>query len=181
MTNRNRADRLVDLTQKLFSFQSELHWPFDTRMKKLFLFLWLPLSLLACQKNDAPLPDAGTVIAGEYTLVRTASYYNGQPGYDITLPQVAGGNVRTGVVSVVRNTEALVTISVTQKVNGTAGTPTAFGKMAVKAVNGVYELYLKNKKNGTADGTYLSFEVSDTTQTASGIPEINRYTVEAKR
>lgn len=151
-------------------------------MKNLLFMVCLILASLACQtKNNVPTPDAGTAVAGEYTLVRTASYYNGQPGYDITLPQVAGNNIRTGVVSVVRNTEALVTISVIQKVNGKADTPNSFGKMTVKAVNGVYELYLKNKKNGTADGSYLAFEVSDTTLTASGSLDISRYTVEAKR
>lgn len=151
-------------------------------MKKIVFTLWLPLTLLACSaKNNAPTPDAATVIAGEYDLKRTTSFYNNQPGYDITLPQVAGSNTRTGVVSVVRNSETTVTISVLQKINGTAGTSTGFGKMTVKAGGSGYELYWKNRKNGTADGSSLAFEVSDTTLTGSGGMDINRYTIEAKR
>ncbi len=151
----------------------------DTCMKRLLLICWLPLTLTAClKKDDGPAPDASTVIAGDYQLKRTASFINDQPGYDIILPQIAGGNIRTGTVQVIRKTESTVSISVIPQVNGTAGTPTTFSKMTVKAVSSGYELYLNNKKNGTADGSSLIFEVSDTTP---GTMEINRYLVEAKR
>ncbi len=119
-------------------------------------------------------------ISGNYDLKRIAQFVNDQPVSDIRLPQTAGSNTRTGTLVVTRINETTVDVNVIQLVNGTAGTPTAFGKMTVQSAGDGYELYQKNIKNGTASSSAITFEVSDTYQDVSG-PIINRYLLEAKR
>ncbi|MBC8153918.1 MAG: hypothetical protein H7Z72_13495 [Bacteroidetes bacterium] len=153
-------------------------------MKKALFALWLPLSLLACStKNDVPRPDAATVISGEYQLNRTASFSNDQPGYDIILPQKVGNNTRTGTLMVTRNAASVVSVSLVQRINGTAGNTTTFGKMDVKAAGSGYALsrYDSDKQQtgtGTADGTAITIEFSDT---YSPTMTTTRYVLEAKR
>ncbi|MGA0559463.1 hypothetical protein ACO2Q8_22585 [Larkinella sp. VNQ87] len=135
-------------------------------MKKLLVFLFVLVSVVACKKDGDPKPDQpaepADKVAGTYKL---SSFHFIQGGNEVelpTLPLVEGGKtVASGTVKVTKKTDGKATLDLSLFIEG-EGTVDLLEDLAieVKPSGSNYGLYAGGDRIGDADGGFIIFNIS---------------------
>ncbi|MBO0947265.1 hypothetical protein [Fibrella forsythiae] len=139
-------------------------------MKKV-IYLLLFVTIAACGKKgtDTVAPDAASTVAGTYEVSSLRQTSSGGTSVTFTLPTSTtnAGVVTTlsGQLTTTKKTSTTVGIVFLLKATGQADSPTDLGTFEVKGS----DLYSGTTKTGTADGTNLNLDVTDSKGTRAVI------------
>ncbi|GAA4449661.1 hypothetical protein GCM10023189_09100 [Nibrella saemangeumensis] len=132
-------------------------------MKRLLYLLFVPLSFTACKKDTEPEVDAATRLAGTYQLSYALLDDKTNPKLESPLPVTLGGvTVASGTLVVTRKNENAVDGNLVIKVQGSPDMNVTFQNVEVKKNAAMYDLYLGPTKIGSADGTNLDVDATQT-------------------
>ncbi|WP_375448455.1 hypothetical protein [uncultured Fibrella sp.] len=136
-------------------------------MKNVFYLLFV-VTIAACgKKGDDVTPDAASAVAGTYEVSSLKQTSAGGTSITYTLPTSAtSGSVVTtlsGQLATTRQTATTIGVVFLIKATGQADAPNDLGTFEVKGS----DLYNANTKVGTADGTALNLDVTDSKGTRS--------------
>lgn len=131
-------------------------------MKKqvsLFLFGLLICALInACKKGSDPAPDAGTQVAGTYTLTNFKLDSAGTTIYTSPLPL----QDLSGTIIARRDSATVVYVTLTIKQTGQSDNPTVLGQLKLSGSTIPYDLYYGSTKVGNTDGKTFTLDYSYT-------------------
>ncbi|WP_338875466.1 hypothetical protein WBJ53_07575 [Spirosoma sp. SC4-14] len=134
-------------------------------MKKRYaLFVLLPLAFAACSKSNDVTPDAGTQVAGTYTMTNIRYDSAGINVFDYTLPLSDGTNTLSGTITARRDSAAVVYVTATVKQTGYSDSNNTFGQLKLQGSSAPYDLYYGTTKVGTADGKTITIDYTFTDQ-----------------
>lgn len=137
----------------------------DRRMKRIVFLLLLGLTIAACSKSNDPTPDAGSQVAGVYTLSYVESDSAGIVLYKYSLPYTVNSTTLAGTLTARRDSANAVFLTQTIKLTGQADQTSVIGEISLRANGNVYDLYLNSRKIGTADGKTISIDDQQTDAT----------------
>jgi len=128
-------------------------------MKKRYaLFLFIPLAFAACNKSKDVTPDAGTQVAGTYTMTTIRYDSAGINVFDYTLPLSDGTNTLSGTITARRDSASVIYVTATIKETGYPDNNNTFGQLKLLGNSAPYDLYYGTTKVGTADGKTISID-----------------------
>ena len=134
-------------------------------MKNAFLFILLGLTIAACSKSTDPSPDAGSQVAGTYTMSYIEADSAGIILYKYTLPYTVSSTTLAGTLTARRDSVNAVFLTQTIKLTGQADQTSIIGEISLRTNGTSYDMYLNNLKIGTADGKTLSIDDQQTDAT----------------
>ncbi|GAB4038508.1 hypothetical protein [Spirosoma gilvum] len=136
-------------------------------MKNAWYVLLLSLTIVACSKSNEPTPDAGSQVAGTYTMSYIESDSAGVILYKYTLPasNTAGTQTLSGVLTARRDSANAVFLTQTIKLTGQTDQTGVIGEISLRSNGAGYDMYLNNQKIGTADGKTISIDDQQTDAT----------------
>ena len=136
-------------------------------MKNALLFILLGLTIAACSKSTDPTPDAGSQVAGSYTMSYVESDSAGIVLYKYTLPvsNTAGTQTLSGTLTARRDSANAVFLTQTIKLTGQADQTSVIGEISLRTNGATYDMYLNSQKIGTADGKTISIDDQQTDAT----------------
>ncbi len=137
-------------------------------MKNLLVIFLLAL-LAACSTKNEVTPDAGSVVAGVYPLSYIRSDSAGVTLYEYNLPASSGSNSLSGSLTARRDSASVVLLTQTIKLTGYADQTSILGSVNLRSNGSGYDMYVGTQKVGTADGTSISIDATQTDVTTGTI------------
>lgn len=136
-------------------------------MKNAWQIVLLVLTFAACSKSNDPTPDAGSQVAGSYTMSYIESDSAGTVLYKYTLPasNSAGTQTLSGMLTARRDSANAVFLTQTIKLTGQSDQTGVIGEINLRTNGAGYDMYLNNQKIGTADGKTISIDAQQTDAT----------------
>jgi hypothetical protein len=130
----------------------------DSRMKNALFLLVVGLTIAACSKSNDPTPDAGSKVAGTYTMSYVESDSAGIVLYKYTLPYTVSSTTLSGTLTARRDSANAIFLTQTIKLMGQSDQTGIIGEISLRANGSVYEMYLNSQKVGKADGKTISID-----------------------
>lgn len=137
-------------------------------MKHVVLILLLGLFITACSKTTDPTPDAGSLVAGTYTIQYVESDSAGIVLYKYNLPYTVGTTTLSGTLTARRDSANAVFLTQTVKLTGQVDQTDVIGEISLRTNSAGYDMYLNSQKIGTADGKTIRVD-DQYTDTQTGI------------
>ncbi|MBN8826600.1 MULTISPECIES: hypothetical protein [unclassified Spirosoma] len=136
-------------------------------MKNTWYVLLLGVTIAACSKSNDPTPDAGSQVAGTYTMSYVEADSAGVVLYKYTLPatNTAGTQTLSGLLTARRDSANAVFLTQTIKLTGQTDQTSVIGEISLRSNGSGYDMYLSNQKIGTADGKTISIDDQQTDAT----------------
>lgn len=133
-------------------------------MKPILMLLLFGLVTAACTSKTTvvPGPDAGTIVAGAYPMIFIEADSAGSILYQYKLPYTVNTNTLSGVVTARRDSANAVFLTQTIRVTGQTDQTSVIGQISLRANGVMYDMYLSNRKIGTADGRTISIDDQQT-------------------
>ena len=133
-------------------------------MKQFFFAALFALLVVAaaCSKSSVT-PDAGSVVAGTYTILTDRLDTGAVNVYNDTYPlALQGGGTATGTLVARRDSASVVYITETFKATGYNDQNSTIGQVSLRSNGSSYDMYRQGFKIGTTDGTTLTIDYSGT-------------------
>ncbi|MVM30929.1 hypothetical protein GO755_12880 [Spirosoma sp. HMF4905] len=134
-------------------------------MKNVLFLLLLGLTIAACSKSTDPTPDAGSQVAGTYTMSYVEADSAGIVLYKYTLPYTVSSTTLAGTLTARRDSANAVFLTQTIKLTGQSDQTSIIGEISLRTNGTGYDMYLSNQKIGTADGKTISIDDQQTDAT----------------
>lgn len=134
-------------------------------MKKAYVLFALSMATLAaCSKKDDVAPDAGSFVAGTYSLNYIRYDSAGTFQDSLNLPFTFQGITISGSIVATRINATVDSLTITLRQTGQNDQVEPLGRVDVQGSSSPYALYVGSQKIGTSDGTTITIDTDPTQQ-----------------
>ncbi len=122
------------------------------------LFALAMATLAACSKKDDVAPDAGTIVAGTYTLNYFRVDSAGTFQDSLNLPVTFQGITISGSIIATRISPTVDSLTVILRQTGETDENAPLGRVDLQTNGTAHDLYVGSRKVGTSDGTNITID-----------------------